>query len=67
MAHQKRWSGQVLSISEKPIISVKEARKILGKDYEDISDDDLMGTIVKMYKIAQSLLAGNGVPNNQMV
>lgn len=56
-----------MSISEKPIISVKEARKILGKDYEDISDDDLMGTIVKMYKIAQRLLASNSVPNNQMV
>lgn len=67
MAHQNRWSGQTLSISEKPIISVNEARKILGKEYENLSDDSLQRVIVSLHKIANSLLDSIRVPNNEMV
>ena len=66
-ARQKTWSGQSLSINEKPIISVKEARKILGKEYDNLSDEGLQGVIVSLYKIASSLLDSIRVPNNRMV
>lgn len=62
MAHQNRWSGQILSISEKPIISVKEARKILGKEYDNLSDDNLMGIIKSLTQIANYYLDAIRVP-----
>lgn len=62
MAHQNKWSGQILSISEKPIISVKEARKILGKEYSDVSDDNLMGIIKSLTQIANYYLDSIKVP-----
>lgn len=62
MAHQNKWSGQILSISEKPIISVKEARKILGKEYDNVSDDNLMGIIKSLSKIANYYLDSIRVP-----
>ncbi|MCA9313190.1 hypothetical protein KDA08_02580 [Candidatus Saccharibacteria bacterium] len=62
MAHQNRWSGQILSISEKPIISVKEARKILGKEYDNVSDDNLMGIIKSLTQIANYYLDVVRVP-----
>lgn len=67
MPTQKTWSGQVLSMSEKPIISVKEARKILGKEYEDLSDDNLLGVIMSLTKIAQFYLGFLEVPKNKQV
>lgn len=67
MPTQKTWSGQVLSMSEKPIISVKEARKILGKEYEDLSDDNLSGVIMSLTKIAQFYLEFLEVPKNKQV
>ncbi len=67
MAHQNRWNGQTLTISDKPIISVNEARKILGKEYENLSDDSLQRVIVSLHKIANSLLDSIRVPNNEMV
>lgn len=63
MAHQNKWSGQTLSISDKPIISVKEARKILGKEYENVSDDNLLGIIRSLYQIANYYLDNIKVPN----
>ena len=67
MPRQQTWSGQVLSISEKPIISVKEARKVLGKDYDELSDEHLMGVIVSLSKIANYFLGIVKVPENQKV
>ena len=67
MAHQNRWNGQTLTISDKPIISVNEARKILGKEYENLSDDSLQRVIVSLHKIAYSLLDSIRVPNSEMV
>lgn len=64
MAHQNKWSGQILSISDKPIISVKEARKILGKEYDNVSDDSLLGIIRSLYQIANYYLDTIKVPNN---
>lgn len=65
--HQKKWNGDILSVSDKPIITIKEARKILGKEYKNVSDDNLSGVIYSLYKIANYLLASTRVPNNQMV
>lgn len=67
MAHQNRWGGQILSISEKPIISVKEARKVLGKDYSELSDEHLMGAIISLSKIANYFLDNIKVPDNYKV
>lgn len=62
MAHQNKWNGQILSVSEKPIISVKEARKILGKEYDNVSDDNLMGIIKSLSQIANYYLDSIIVP-----
>ena len=62
MAHQNKWNGRILSISEKPIISVKEARKILGKEYINVSDDNLMGIIKSLSQIANYYLDAIKVP-----
>lgn len=67
MAHQKTWSGQVLSISEKPIINVNEARKVLGKDYEQLTDEHLLGVIISLSKIANYFLDNIKVPENHKV
>jgi len=67
MPRQQTWSGQVLSASEKPIISVKEARKVLGKEYNDLSDDNLLGVIMSLTKIAQFYLGFLEVPKSQQV
>ncbi len=66
-AHQKTWSGQMLSISEKPIISIGEVRKILGKEYRNMSDDNLMGVIISLTKIANYLLDKVKVPKSDKV
>ena len=54
-------------MSEKPIISVKEARKILGYEYRELSDDNLLGVIVSLTKIAQFYLGFLEVPKNKQV
>lgn len=64
MAHQNKWNGQILSISEKPIISVKEARKILGKEYDNVSDDNLMGIVKSLSQIANYYLDSIRVPKS---
>lgn len=66
-ARQKTWSGQMLTISEKPIITTGEARKILGKDYEGLSDEHLMGIIASLSKIAGYFLDKINVPENYKV
>lgn len=50
------------------IISVKEARKILGKEMSDkLSDEDLARMIGLFHKMAESILDSDIVPNNSMV
>ncbi len=61
----KKYDGFLCS--DKAIISVKEARKILGKDVSDsLSDADLMEVIGIMSKLADVLLSEEFVPNNIM-
>lgn len=66
-ARQKTWSGQMLSVSEKPVITTGEARKILGKESEELSDEHLMGAIVSLSKIADYFLDKINVPENYKV
>ena len=66
-ARQRTWNGESLSIAEKPIISIKEARKVLGKEYDGLSDDNLQRVVISLHKIANKLLESIRVPNNQMV
>ncbi len=66
-ARQRTWSGQILSISDKPIISVKEARKILGKSYKRLSNEDIMGVIVSLTKIGDYLIHQSIVPKVKVV
>ncbi len=48
------------------IITVKEARKLLGKNTSDkMSDEDLARLIGIMYKIANNLIRGQIVPKNE--
>ena len=63
-ARQKSWSGKMLAISEKPVITAGEARKILGKEYESLTDEYLVGVIVSLSKIAECLIGKMNVPNN---
>lgn len=50
----------------KPIITVKEARKIIGKKLSDqLSDEELGGLIGNMTLIADRLIANNPVPQSQ--
>ena len=53
--------------SDKMIISLKEARKLLGKESsEKISDSDLTAMIGTMSKMADRLLNVKVVPKNHM-
>ena len=50
------------------IISVKEARKILGKEVSDkLSDADLARMIGLFSQMAESILDSDIVPNNNVV
>ena len=61
------WKDNGFLYSDKAIISVKEARKILGKEVSDsLSDADLMEVIGIMSKLADVLLSEEFVPNNIM-
>lgn len=57
-AHQKTWNGKMITVPEAPIITVGEARKVLGKESKAISDDDLLLVISRMRKIAEGMLIG---------
>jgi len=37
----------------KPIISVKEARKLLGKDYEKLTDEKIAELIRQLHELAK--------------
>lgn len=52
---------------DKPIITSKEARKLLGKELSNsLSDDDLMKVIKRMNTLSNALLSGDFVPQNKM-
>lgn len=52
----------------KPIITVKEARKILGKNISDLlSDEEVSRLIGRMSEITNRLLSMKSVPQNDMV
>lgn len=57
-AHQKTWNGKMVTVPETPIITVGEARKVLGKESKTISDDDLLLVIARMRKLAEGMLTG---------
>lgn len=67
MAHQKTYSKDIITLQNKPIISIKEARKILGREAIDLSDVSILGIINSLQKIASGLLDSAKVPNNLMV
>lgn len=52
----------------KPIISVKEAKKLLGKKISDqLSDEEVGGLIGNMSFLANRLLETKSVPRNKKV
>lgn len=63
MPIQKTWNGQIMAISERPIISMKEARKILGIEYKNLSDEHIMGVVASLEQIAIHFLINVKVPN----
>lgn len=67
MPTQKSWSGQKMTVSDKPIVSVKEARKILGKEYKNLSDVHIMGVVMSLEKIATHFLLNIEVPDKRKV
>lgn len=67
MPRQKTWSGQKMTISDKPTISVKEARKILGKEYSSLSDEHVMGVVKSLEQIAIHFLLNVKVPDDYKV
>ena len=56
-----------MASKDKQIITVKEARKLLGRDAVDLSDASVMGIIKSLTKISLNLLDNTRVPNNRMV
>ena len=71
MAEINRKTKRGKTRSPKPdsiIISVKEARKILGKEVSDkLSDADLARMIGLFSQMAESILDSDVVPNNDVV
>lgn len=61
----------------KPIMSVKEARKLLGKEHENLSDDEVAELIEQLHELAKLSLdmareqrlkktLGKSAPKNQV-
>lgn len=60
-ATQKKWNGKTVEdssafIASGLIISVKEARKVLGRDAELLSDDDVIKLVSSFTRIANGFL-----------
>ena len=64
--HQKNaFRKRDVVFYERPIITSKEAKKFFTKEeLEMLSDDDLMRIVGQMKQIAEALLDGNLVPQN---
>lgn len=61
------FSASPQNTNTKPIITLKEARKLLGKDGEKLSDEYLMGLIRRMERVADSIIDSALVPRNEQV
>lgn len=61
---KKMESYKDADIQKHLIISVKEARKLLGKESKSLNDDNLMRIIMAMEQIAPVLLTKYSVPKN---
>lgn len=67
-ARCKTRVGEYNPETDSIIISVKEARRILGKELSDkLSDEDLARTIGLFHKMAESILDSDIVPNDNVV
>lgn len=67
-ARCKNKIGKYNPATDSIIISVKEARKILGKEMSyKLSDEDLARMIGLFHKMVESILDSDIVPNNSMV
>lgn len=47
------------------LISVKEARKLLGKEAEQLSDDQVEALIITLTTVGSQFLRSNTVPKNE--
>lgn len=47
---------KIKSLIDRPIISIKEARKLLGAAYNTMSDEQILGTIGLMRTTAELML-----------
>ena len=43
-------------MTPKPVISTKEAKKILGKKYEKLTDEQIDDLVMKLYLIAKGTI-----------
>ena len=67
-ARCKNKLGKYNPETDSIIISIKEARKILGKEMSDkLSDEDLARVIGLFHKMAESILDSDIVPKDNMV
>lgn len=48
--------GKLFSDEYSDIISVKEARKLLGKEFAEATDDEIRDYITKLYLIARGTI-----------
>jgi hypothetical protein len=49
-----------VALVDQLVISVKEARKLLGKDGEGLSDDQIKNLIITLTEVSTRVLAQNG-------
>jgi hypothetical protein len=61
------FSSSLQNTNTKPIITLKEARKLLGKEGEKLTDEYLMGLIRRMERVADSIIDSALVPINEKV
>lgn len=55
-----------VELSNGLIISVKEARKLVGKDFEGLSDDEVASKILVLTDLAQKLLNTSNLPKKTL-
>ena len=60
MPSNRSKRGYMETISPKLIISIPEARKLLGKDAHTMSDDQVKDMIVVLTSIAEQFLQNDG-------
>lgn len=57
----------LFELSSSPIISIKEARKVLGKDVRSLSDKEVEQVINSFSRLANGLIMKAAVPNTNEV